>query len=129
MTRMTAGERYERMRSRMAACLTCKRQAGMRVRGNCGRCYSKHQHAVREKKATWADLEAAGLAAPPKAAGRVVVRPPDLSSAGLDEVIGRLRACDGVRRKAATLPWQAVQALLGEIDRLRAAEGAKGGEG
>jgi hypothetical protein len=50
-------------------CLTCRSGLGTR-RGNCKRCYDKHARAVRQGKATWAELERLGLAAPAVTKGR-----------------------------------------------------------
>ena len=44
----------------MKRCLSCN-AALVRTRGCCVRCYRRHQRAVMDGKATWADLEARGL--------------------------------------------------------------------
>ena len=50
-------------------CLTCRSGLGTR-RGNCKRCYDKHARAVRQGKASWAELERRGLAVPAESPGR-----------------------------------------------------------
>jgi hypothetical protein len=56
-------------RTRPAPCLTCRSGRGTH-RGNCRPCYDRHAHAVGKGKATWAELERRGLAAPVQARGR-----------------------------------------------------------
>jgi hypothetical protein len=49
-------------------CLTCRSGPGVR-RGNCRPCYDRHAQAVRQGKATWAELERQGVVTPAKAPG------------------------------------------------------------
>jgi hypothetical protein len=49
-------------------CLTCRERLA-HARGVCWRCYRRHCKAVQTGKATWADLEAAGLVRPAAPAG------------------------------------------------------------
>jgi hypothetical protein len=50
-------------------CLTCRSGFGLR-RGNCKGCYERYSRAVRQGKASWADLDRRGLAAPAEIRGR-----------------------------------------------------------
>jgi hypothetical protein len=49
--------------------LVCRERLAHR-RGVCPRCYAQHKKAVKADVSTWADLEAAGLVLPARAAGR-----------------------------------------------------------
>jgi hypothetical protein len=55
--------------TRPSVCLTCRSGPGVR-RGNCRSCYDRYSRAVRKGKATWAELERRGLAAPVEARGQ-----------------------------------------------------------
>ena len=56
-------------RTRPAPCLTCRSGLGVR-RGNCRSCYDRYSRAVRQGKASWAELERRGLAVPAETPGR-----------------------------------------------------------
>ena len=45
------------------ACLGCRERLGC-MRGLCARCYDRLARQVREKQATWAELEQAGRVLP-----------------------------------------------------------------
>ena len=46
-------------------CCTCKKRSA-HTRGNCHACYLRHGHSVRLGKTSWSELEAQGLAMPPR---------------------------------------------------------------
>ncbi len=50
-------------------CLVCHQRAA-RLRGNCLRCWNRHNAAVRRGETTWEQLEQQGLAQPPQQRGQ-----------------------------------------------------------